>query len=289
MTQLCTPTHCLHVKQPMLAMLGKLWDALCAAAGCGADAIGVLFKGTMKYSRTTGRWMSLCGICQHRDCLVAAAEAHCAAGPKPTGWLLVGVLLASSAAPCQTCCHSAALRLWRHPLVTAPLQLLHVCPSRAGERGSLLQSLASAIAFDAGVPYAVREAVLVEGMLRCVVDVQVSCCTQRPLASGKGVDPSAVLRCQACHCVRSHVLLPALRWRGCAYASKCIEALSNHSQERRPLPKFWDYQRSIQRRRKTAHTASAATQPAAEDDTAGMEVWPDKLLQCWVSGADMLS
>lgn len=37
-----------------------------------------------------------------------------------------------------------------------------------------MQSLASAIAFDSGVPYAVREAVLVDGMLRSVVDAQVS-------------------------------------------------------------------------------------------------------------------
>ena len=189
MAPLCTPTHCLHVRQPMLAMLGKLRDAICAASGCGADAIGWLFIGTMKYSRTTGRWMSLCGTCQHRDYLVAPAEAHCTAGPEPTGWLLVGMLFASSAAPCQTCRHSAALQLQLHPHVTASLQLLlqlHACPSRAGGRGSLLQSLASAIAFDAGVPHAIREAVLVEGMLRCVVDAQVSRCTRRPPASGEG-------------------------------------------------------------------------------------------------------
>jgi hypothetical protein len=37
-----------------------------------------------------------------------------------------------------------------------------------------MQSLASAIAFNPGVPYAVREAVLVDGMLRSVVDAQVS-------------------------------------------------------------------------------------------------------------------
>ena len=37
-----------------------------------------------------------------------------------------------------------------------------------------MRSLVSAIAFDPGVPYAVREAVLVDGMLRSVVDAQVS-------------------------------------------------------------------------------------------------------------------
>jgi hypothetical protein len=36
-----------------------------------------------------------------------------------------------------------------------------------------MQSLASAVALDPGVPYAVREAVLVDGMLRSVVDAQV--------------------------------------------------------------------------------------------------------------------